>query len=82
MKIIMKMTCFYPCFVAINLVLILQSVAKFDLRTAVAVQLFDEEKGNVEEDFTGNGNNGTLMNRTEWVDGKIGKALKFDGIDD
>lgn len=36
------------------------------------VWLFDEGKGNITEDLTGNGNNGTLMNDTEWVDGKFG----------
>jgi hypothetical protein len=39
---------------------------------------FDEGSGNIAKDFSGKGNNGKIMG-AEWVDGKIGKALKFDG---
>jgi len=53
---------------------------------------FDEGSGNIAYDYSGNGNNGTLLdaNTTNadgdtpplWVNGKIGKALQFDGVDD
>jgi hypothetical protein len=53
---------------------------------------FDEGSGNITYDYSGNKNNGTLYNGTSicvgtdacplWVDGKIGKALSFDGVDD
>ena len=45
---------------------------------------FDEGTGNEARDASENGNDGTLMNMEEedWVDGKYGKALKFDGEDD
>jgi hypothetical protein len=43
---------------------------------------FDEGSGIIAHDISGNGNDGTLMNGPTWVDGKIGKALSFDGIDD
>ncbi len=33
-------------------------------------------------DSSGNGNNGTLTNGPVWVDGKYGKALQFDGVND
>jgi hypothetical protein len=59
-----------------------QSVAKVDLKSAVAVWLFDEGSGDIATDFTGNGNDGKLTNGPVWIDGKIGKALKFDGVDD
>jgi hypothetical protein len=52
----------------------------------------DEGSGNIAYDYSGYGNNGTLYNGTTvcggidacplWVDGKFGKALSFDGIDD
>ena len=48
----------------------------------VALWLFDEGKGNVAKDSSGNGNNGELMKGPKWVDGKFGKALLFDGADD
>jgi len=53
---------------------------------------FDEGSGNVAYDYSGNGNNGILYNGTnvcggidacpQWVDGKIGKAISFDGVND
>jgi hypothetical protein len=40
---------------------------------------FDEGSGITAYDGSGNGNNGTIYGAT-WVDGKCGKALKFDNI--
>ena len=62
----------------ISLILTGQSYAKVDLDSAVAIWLFDEGKGDEAKDFTGNGHDAKL-NGTEWVDGKFGKALSFDG---
>jgi hypothetical protein len=42
----------------------------------------DEGSGTTAHDSSGNGNDGTLINGPTWVDGKLGKALSFDGIDD
>jgi hypothetical protein len=42
---------------------------------------FDEGAGTVAEDSSGYGNDGTIYGAT-WVDGKYGKALSFDGVDD
>ena len=42
---------------------------------------FDEGQGNVALDSVG-GNHGTLVNGPTWVDGKYGKALSFDGVND
>jgi len=39
---------------------------------------FDEGKGDVAADSSGNNNDGKLVRSPEWVDGKFGKALKFD----
>jgi len=39
---------------------------------------FDEGQGTVAADSSGNNNDGTLVRSPEWVDGKFGKALKFD----
>jgi len=39
----------------------------------------DEGSGDTTEDFSGNGNNGILVNSPIWVDGKYNKALSFDG---
>jgi hypothetical protein len=55
---------------------------------------FDEGDGNITYDSSENGNNGILYNGTTvcsnppdvdcptWVDGKFGKALRFDGVND
>src|SRR3989344_5522242 len=42
----------------------------------------NENTGTVASDFSGNGNRGILTNGPTWVDGKRGKALNFDGVDD
>jgi len=53
---------------------------------------FDEGEGTIAHDTSGEGNDGTLYdgNTTnddgnappQWIDGKFGKALSFDGVDD
>ncbi|MEN9622185.1 MAG: hypothetical protein RLZZ67_619 [Candidatus Parcubacteria bacterium] len=43
---------------------------------------FDEGSGTIAHDLSGNRNNGTFVGGPVWVDGKKGKALDFDGIDD
>src|SRR3989344_2545886 len=45
----------------------------------------NENTGTIAGDASGNGNSGTLTSMdatTDWVDGKRGKALDFDGGDD
>ena len=42
---------------------------------------FDEGKGNAAKDLSGKGNDGKIHG-AQWVKGKYGTALKFDGIDD
>lgn len=58
------------------------SHAVIDPKACVGAWLFDEGKGNTAVDSSGNKNDGTLMNSPSWVDGKFGKALSFDGVDD
>jgi hypothetical protein len=43
---------------------------------------FDEGSGSIVHDSSGNGNQGVLNNGPVWVDGRFGKALSFDGVDD
>jgi len=43
---------------------------------------FDEGSGEIAKDGSGNGNDGTLENGTEWTAGKFGNAVQFDGTDD
>jgi prepilin-type N-terminal cleavage/methylation domain-containing protein len=43
---------------------------------------FDEGSGTIAKDYSGNGNNGTLVNGPTWTTGKVGGALSFDGVND
>ncbi|MGI6418496.1 MAG: LamG-like jellyroll fold domain-containing protein [Thermoguttaceae bacterium] len=42
---------------------------------------FDEGQGNAAEDRSDNRNHGALRGGAKWVDGKLGKALEFNGTD-
>ncbi|MEP9410004.1 MAG: SBBP repeat-containing protein [Candidatus Brocadia sp.] len=48
----------------------------------VSLYTFDEGTGTVVNDFSGNGNNGIIVNGAAWTTGKKGSGLSFDGIDD
>jgi arabinan endo-1,5-alpha-L-arabinosidase len=48
----------------------------------VAVWLFNEGSGEVAHDSSGNGNDAEFQGAPEWVDGKIDKALWFNGSTD
>jgi hypothetical protein len=41
---------------------------------------FNEGSGTIAFDSSGNNNNGNLVNGPTWVDGKFGKALSFNGV--
>jgi hypothetical protein len=43
---------------------------------------FDETSGSIAHDASGNGNDGTLKGDPQWVSGRIGGAIEFDGVDD
>ncbi|UCE48799.1 MAG: LamG domain-containing protein [Phycisphaerales bacterium] len=43
---------------------------------------FDEGSGSVAHDTSGNGHDGTLNGDPQWVAGRFGGALEFDGTDD
>ena len=49
------------------------------VETAMGIWLFDENKGAVATDISGNNNHGEIQ-FSEWVTGKFGKALKFNGV--
>ncbi len=47
-----------------------------------AYYTFDEGSGTTAKDTSGNGNNGTINGNPQWVAGKVGGALAFDGAGD
>jgi hypothetical protein len=61
------------------LVLSLAGVASADL---IGHWKLDEGSGTIASDSSGNGNDGTINGGPQWVEGKIGGALDFDGTDD
>jgi len=48
----------------------------------VAHWAFDDGAGTTAQDSSGNNNHGTVMGGAQWVAGKVGGALAFDGVDD
>ena len=69
-------------FIAISLMFAVASNAKIDPKTAVGIWLFDDGDGDLAIDSSASKNDGTLMNGAEWVDGKFGDGVSFDGVDD
>lgn len=62
--------------------LTISGYAEIDPGTCVGLWLFDEGGGKVAEDSSGNKNDGAILNDPDWVVGKFGGALEFDGVDD
>ena len=55
-----------------------QSYAKIDPETILGIWLLDEGIGDITEDASENGNDGTIMNAPAWIDGITGSALDFN----
>ncbi len=56
------------------------ALARVDLEGILAAWSFDEGEGEAVFDVTGRGNDGVLVGNVEWVDGRFGSALSFDGL--
>jgi hypothetical protein len=52
--------------------------ADVGIENAVGVWLLDEGRGDLAEDISGNGHDGQITG-ADWVDGKFGEALEFEG---
>lgn len=61
---------------------IITGSAHAQIQGLVAAYSFDEGKGNIVRDYSGYNNMGALKSGPVWVEGKYGKGLFFDGIDD
>jgi len=74
-----RLTIICNSFIIVSLMFAGQSHAKVDPGTVVGIWLFDEGIGDIAQDSSGNGNDGTL-NGPEWTsEGKFGGALEFNG---
>jgi len=65
--------------VIVSLMFAGQSYAQIDSESILGIWLLDEGKGDITEDASGNGNDGTLMGSPNWVAGNFGNALAFVG---
>jgi len=77
-----KLTLVYVYLTIIGLILPGQSFAEIDPETCAGAWLFNEDGANTEEDISGNENHGDVRGDPNWADGKFGKALDCDGVDD
>ena len=76
----MKRSILVYFFIVIGLIFAASSNAKIDPKTAAGIWLLDEgEDDEVAEDISGNENHGNLVGGPEWVEGKFGEALSFNG---
>jgi len=63
------------------LVLLLASnaFARIDPESLAGLWLFEEGGGDIAEDSSGKGNHGAITGPIEWVDGKFGQGMEFNG---
>ena len=80
-KKMMRMKCLLIAMIALFAVgiLISSSYAKIYSEALVGMWLFDEGKGAVAEDSSGNGHDGTIMGAAKRGEGKFGEAMEFAG---
>jgi len=74
-----RLTIICISFIIVSLVFAGQSYAEVDSETVLGIWLLDEGNGDIAEDSSGNGHDGTLMGSPEWVTGQSGNALEFTG---
>ena len=72
----MKKLLFIFGIVCFSLIAVHISTAEIDFDTAVGIWLFDEGKGGVAKDISGEGNDGEVV-KAPWVDGKFGTATRL-----
>jgi hypothetical protein len=82
MKTVVRLNLVCASLIILGLIISSLGYTKIDPKSVVGMWTFDEGKGDVVKDFSGNGNDGKLMNSPKWVDGKFDKCLEFDGKDD
>jgi hypothetical protein len=81
-KIALSMTLIFVLVTLISLVFANSSQAKIDHKTMVGLWLLNEITDKTVADLSGNGNDGILQGSPKLVEGKFGKALRFNGSSD
>jgi len=62
--------------------LVASSYAEIDPQTIIAYWSFDDGAGKTAADDSGNKLDGDLVGNPKWIDGKVSKALSFNGVED
>jgi hypothetical protein len=78
----MRRTFILPVFVILSLLALPHLAQTLDTEGLVLYLPFDEGQGEDTADLSGNGNDGTLENGAEWVDGYFGKGVYLAEIPD
>ena len=78
----MRRTFILPVFMLLSLLALPHLSQTLDLEGLVLYLPFDEGQGKNAADLSGNGNDGTLENGVEWVDGYFGKGVYLAEIPD
>ena len=76
LKIVVMVALFFA-----GLLFATSSEGKVDPESIAGMWLFDEGRDDTAADSSGNENEGNIVG-AEWVDGRSGQALSFDGDDD
>lgn len=79
MTIKYSLTIVVALFVA-GLLFTVPSEANINPKTIAGMWLFDNDDDDMAVDLSGNGNDGTFVGGPEFVDGKFGNALEFNGV--
>lgn len=77
MKRTLKLSVVAATFVALS---VATSRAAINPKDVAGVWFFDENKGEVANDASGNGNKGTLQGNAKWTKGQLGSAVSLDGV--
>ena len=75
----LALTC--VCLVVASLIFTVPGFAGINSEDVVGIWLLDDDSGKVARDSSKNGNDGEISGAV-WTDGKFGKALEFNGVDD
>ncbi len=79
----MKIRTVVATLLAVSLFALLPTSVIYAQKAGLVLHLaFDDGKGDKAEDSSGNGNDAIIYGNAEWVEGKFGKAILFDGVDD
>jgi len=76
---VLRTLCVGAFVIALTLVVSSAANAIINPDSIAGLWFFDENKGEIAEDMSGNGNDGQLMGNADWVEGPFGTAVEFDG---